>query len=392
MKAPHIADVKAIKIEVAESPKSKRPSPTVAMERRSTEEALRESEARFRTIFEYSPVAIFVTDLENTIIDANPAACQLHGSKRAQLLGQSVLDLIPPEQRTKTGASVPKFARGEWHLTQSFAWTRRGEAIPIAVTASRIEYAGRDAVLLHVRDVSEHKRTEARLRNSREQLRALSRRVENAREKERRRIAREVHDELGQALTGLKLEVAWLGKHLVADGRANGNAKFLSKIESMSGLIDETLQSVRKITTELRPGVLDALGLVAAVEWQAQEFQNRTGIRCRARTTSRTLTMEPEVSTAVFRIFQEILRNVVRHAHATKVEIELKATPSNLLLVVRDNGRGISELEGSAPSSLGLLGMRERALAFGGEVEICGIPAEGTIVTVYVPIAGETIV
>ena len=383
-------DVKAMKVEVADLPKSKRRLRTLAMARRHTEKALRESEARFRTIFEYSPVAIFVTDLESTIIDANPAACQLHGSKRAQLVGQSALDLIPPEQRTNGGTSLPKFARGEWHLTQSFVWTRRGEAIPIAVTASRIEYAGRDAMLLHVRDVSEHKRTEARLRNSREQLRALSRRVQNAREKERRRIAREVHDELGQALTGLKMDVAWLGKHLAKDGQANGNAKFLSKIESMSDLIDETLQSVRKITTELRPGVLDALGLVAAIEWQAQEFQNRTGIKCRAQMTSQTLKMELEVSTAVFRIFQEILRNVLRHAHATKVEIELKATTPNLLLVVRDNGRGISALEVSAPSSLGLLGMRERALAFGGEVEIRGVPAEGTIVTVYVPIAGET--
>lgn len=379
-----------MRIEAGDSVSGNGPSRRrLANKRRDAQEELRESEARFRTIFEYSPVAIFVTDLESVVIDANPAACQLHGSKRDELVGQSVLDLFPRQQKVNGGASMPKLTRARWGPTQSFAWTKRGEAIPIAVTASRIEYAGREAVLLHVRDISEQKRAEAQLRNSREQLRALSRRMQNAREKERRRIAREVHDELGQALTGLKMDVAWLGKHLVEETDANWNPKFLSKIESMSGVIEATMHVVRKIGTELRPSVLDALGLVPAIEWQGQEFQNRTGIRCSVRVAAAGLKTKPDISTAVFRILQEILGNVARHAKASRVKIELKEKPPSLILEVRDNGRGINELEIAATDSLGLLGMRERALTFGGEVKIRGVAGKGTTIVVHVPRAGK---
>lgn len=379
-----------MKMKAADFLSKKGPSPPrLPNKRRGAQEALRESEARFRTIFEYSPVAIFVTDLESMVIDANPAACQLHGSKRDELVGQSVLDLFPQQEKRNGEGNGPKLRRTRWNSTQSFAATRQGEAIPIAVTASRIEYADRDAVLLHVRDISEQKRAEAQLRNSREQLRALSRRVQNAREKERRRIAREVHDEVGQALTGLKMDVAWLGKHLVEQGDADWNPKFLSKIESMSGVIEATMHVVRKIATELRPSVLDALGLVPTIEWQGQEFQNRTGIRCSVRVAAAGLKTKPEISTAIFRILQEILGNVARHAKASAVKIDVKEKPPSLVLEVRDNGRGINDLEICAPDSLGLLGIRERALAFGGEVKIRGSAGKGTTITVFVPRAAE---
>ena len=379
-----------MKMKAADFLSEKGPSPRrLPNKRRGAQEALRESEARFKTIFEYSPVAIFVTDLESMVIDANPAACQLHGSKRDELVGQSVLGLFPQQEKRNGEGDGPKLRRTRWSSTQSFAARKQGEAIPIAVTASRIEYAGRDAVLLHVRDISEQKRAEAQLRNSREQLRALSRRMQNAREKERRRIAREVHDEVGQALTGLKMDVAWLGKQLVEQGDADWNPKFLSKIESMSGVIEATMHVVRKIATELRPSVLDALGLVPTIEWQGQEFQNRTGIRCSVRVAAAGLKTKPEISTAIFRILQEILGNVARHAKASAVKIDVKEKPPSLILEVRDNGRGIKDLEICAPDSLGLLGIRERALAFGGEVKIRGAAGKGTTITVYVPRAAE---
>jgi signal transduction histidine kinase len=154
----------------------------------------------------------------------------------------------------------------------------------------------------------------------------------------------------------------------------------------MSRLIDSTIQSVRRIATELRPGVLDDLGLMAAIEWQAQEFQTRTGIRCQVTLPVEDVTLDAASSTAIFRIFQEILTNVARHGSATSVSVSLKEQAGNLVLEAQDNGKGIAESEISSPKSLGLLGMRERALPFGGEVKIRGTPGKGTTVTVRIPL------
>jgi len=217
-----------------------------------------------------------------------------------------------------------------------------------------------------------------RLRASEEMLRALAAREQSVREEERARIAREIHDQLGQALTGLKMDLTWLNARLPAQ---KGVAE---KVKSMFGLIDDTIQSVRKIATLLRPEVLDQLGLAAAVGWQAREFQARTGIRCKVSVPSDAVAAGPELSTAAFRIFQELLTNVARHARATRVDVALRADGGRLVLEVQDNGKGISEAEVSGSRSLGLLGMRERATAFGGSVEFAG--GKGTRVSVVLPL------
>lgn len=222
---------------------------------------------------------------------------------------------------------------------------------------------------------------EERLRRSEEQLRRLAGHLISVREEERRHIAREIHDELGQVLTGLKMDVTWLARRLNDDQRL-----LLEKTDSMSRLIDAAFVTVRRIATGLRPEVLDNMGLVAAVDWQAKEFQKRTGIRCRVELPPESVKLDLNASTTAFRIFQEILTNVARHARATRVDICLGVSKDRLTLEVADNGVGISEGEVDGKKSLGLLGMRERALLVGGEVNISGAPGQGTRVTMSLPI------
>jgi signal transduction histidine kinase len=225
------------------------------------------------------------------------------------------------------------------------------------------------------------KRAEAQLQQSQERLRSLTGRLESIQEEERTRIAREVHDELGQELTGVKLELA-----LLRDQLSESHPLLLGRAESIGKLVDKTMQSVRKIATELRPAALDQLGLIPAIEWQAHEFLSRTGIQCRLNIYLRSVALSADRSTGVFRIFQEILTNVARHAHATHVDINMREHAGHLLLEVTDNGRGITEEEVSGSKSLGILGMRERALLLGGEMVIQRHEDKGTIVRVRIPL------
>ena len=226
----------------------------------------------------------------------------------------------------------------------------------------------------------ERERAEENLRNSHEQLRALNTHLQHVREEERTRIAREVHDELGQALTGLKLDLTWLGGKL-----PRGARPLRRKIKTMSDHIDTTIHAIRRVATELRPGILDSLGLFAAIEWAASDFQERSGIFCEVKIEVEETTADPELTTVCFRIFQETLTNIIRHAKATHVEVSLTHRGDALILTVRDNGRGIAEKEIVNPHSIGLVGMRERAAQVGGDVLFFGLPGHGTTVTVRLP-------
>lgn len=212
------------------------------------------------------------------------------------------------------------------------------------------------------------------------QLRALTARLQTVREDERTRVAREIHDELGQALTAIKLEfTALLGDLPAAEGPVS------QRSQSILTLLDEAIQSIRRIATELRPGILDDIGLVAAVEWAAEEFQARSGIKCSLARPDADIGLDTESATALFRIVQETLTNIARHANASEVNIRLTDERGQLTLEVRDNGRGISEDQLSGSRSLGILGMRERVLLIGGELTISGSPGQGTTVRVRIP-------
>lgn len=227
----------------------------------------------------------------------------------------------------------------------------------------------------------ERQEAEEKLRESHEQLRALSIYLQHVREEERTRIAREVHDELGQELTGLKFDLSNLGVRLPRDQR-----QFQDPVKAMLGQIDAIIQTVRRISTELRPSVLDDLGLAAAIEWQTHEFQTRTGLQSRVTLDVRSPVIDQELNTAFFRIFQETLTNVMRHANATKLDVRLAEEGGKLVLEVKDNGRGISAAQTASTRSIGLLGMRERAALLGGEFHICGVAGKGTSVTVRIPL------
>ncbi|UCG11191.1 MAG: HAMP domain-containing protein [Deltaproteobacteria bacterium] len=228
---------------------------------------------------------------------------------------------------------------------------------------------------------AESARAEEDIKSSREQLRYLSAHLQSVREKERALLAREIHDEFGQALTALKMDLSWLDKRLPME-----QAAILGKIKSMSKLIDATIHTVQRLSADLRPGILDDLGLAAAIEWQAEEFQNRTGIQCEVALSPHESLLSRDLTTVIFRVFQETLTNIIRHAKATKVEISLKGTSEKIVLAVKDNGRGITEQEINGPRSFGLIGMRERVALVGGEVYINGVPDKGTQITVSIPL------
>jgi PAS domain S-box-containing protein len=218
-----------------------------------------------------------------------------------------------------------------------------------------------------------------------EQLDALNAHLERAREEERTGIAREIHDELGQAMTGLKMDTAWLERRLSALN-APLSPEICGRIKGMAELIDETIGQVRRISAELRPGVLDHIGLFAALEWQAKEFEKRMGTKCVIRSSMGDVELARDASTGVFRIFQEALTNVARHAGATKVEVKLDQRGDRLSLVITDNGKGIRPGAAKSPTSLGLLGIRERARRLGGEVEVCAGRRGGTTVSLALPL------
>jgi signal transduction histidine kinase len=228
------------------------------------------------------------------------------------------------------------------------------------------------------REIAERRQAEQQVRESQERLRALASHVITVREEERAHIAREIHDELGQVLTALKMDIVWLSKRL-------GEPTLLEKTQSMCQTVDDTIRTVRKISTGLRPEVLDDMGLVAAIAWQTTEFQKRAGVRCKSSLPAETVTFDKDLSTTMFRIYQELLTNVARHAQATRLDVELRAVDDRLVLKVSDNGVGIVAGDAHGKTSLGLLGMRERALRLGGSVDISSARGSGTQVAVSIP-------
>jgi signal transduction histidine kinase len=231
-------------------------------------------------------------------------------------------------------------------------------------------------------EIEDRRRAESELRDSREQLRKLTNQLQVIRENEKTRISREIHDELGQILTGLKMELSCLEVELDSPG-------VVEKLQSMGGMIDSTINSVRRIATELRPQILDTCGLLDALEWQGMDYQARTGIDCKLELPNDSVKLDSQLSTAIFRICQETLTNVARHAGATEVRVSLKLSENELCLTVKDNGKGIEPDKIYNSNSLGLLGIQERANYWGGHVTIDSPPGEGALFTINMPLNGN---
>ena len=348
---------------------------------------LRNEHRRYRDLFEFSPDGYLVTDSKGVVREANLIAAKMLQVRRDRLLGKPIVIFLPQgvhDHLLDQFRSVGDLDSSRVHKVQTKVHPRRGVPFYASITSSVIHDAkGKQAGLrLLIRDITESKQREDDLNNSKNELRALAARLQEIREEERNHLARELHDEFGAALTALKLDLAWIKAHI-----AWAVPEIHQRIDSMSNLIDITTQSVSRTATMLRPRLLDHFGLVAAIEWQAHDFQTRSGIECHLQADEVELLGDP--ATALFRIFQECLTNVARHAEATKVEITLNRQNGYILLEIHDDGKGVTKEKISSSTSLGLLGMRERAYAFGGDVKIESDDGRGTTVRVQIRIPQE---
>jgi len=356
--------------------------------RKRAEEALKESEERYRIAIESSNDAVAISK-NGLRVYINRRFLEMFGyGKAEEVLGKPVGDVIHPEDRQRIVKMNLKRQTGEIPPSKyEFRGIRSdGSVMHLESSGSRIIYGGEPASLVYVRDITDHKRAEAQLRDSGERLRALAARLQAIREEERARVAREIHDELGQALTCMKIDLWQIREESSLD--LVGKDAVLLKIEGLLGFIDATVDTVRRIASDLRPSILDDLGLIPAIEWQLSDFQRRTGIICAFKKPG-SLVVDKAYSSALFRVFQESLTNIARHSEAEKVAITLRKTKGELVLAIRDNGKGIRESDVSGAASLGILGMRERVLPFDGHIHITGKPGNGTRVTVRIPLPGR---
>lgn len=350
------------------------------------QQILRESEDRYKHIVKNINQGIVMQDEKGIIIYVNEKFLEMMGYTQAEIIGHSITDLLG-EGLLKKNKEKKTREEKERYKSFEFAWQRKdGQRVftilsPKPIYDEKGHFKGSVVVLT---DITERRRVERELHQSREELRSLSQHLQSVREKESKRIAREIHDELGQMLTALKMDLSWLCRKIPSSD--DERKKFLKKEKSMSDLIDKTIKTVQKISSELRPGLLDDLGLVPAIEWLAQDFQTRTKIQCRTQIDCDGIELGPDFSTAIFRISQEALTNVARHSNATRVNISFKGKNGTLLLKISDNGKGITEKDIFAPSSLGLMGMRERIRPFRGELNITGTPEKGTVLTAIIPL------
>jgi PAS domain S-box-containing protein len=354
--------------------------------RRLTEEALRQSEERFKIVARATNDAIWDWNLLTNKVWWNEGVTNLfrYPADQVSAAVEWWYQNVHPEDRERVICGVHaaiETGQNTWRGEYRFRCGDGSYAFVIDRGYVIRENGKPTRMIGCMTDITTRKRAQEELEGSHERLRALAAHLQAAREEERTRVAREIHDELGQALTGVKMDLAWLRKKLPKE-----LVPLKEKTESMLGLMDQTIQSVRRISTELRPGVLDDLGLTAAIEWQIQEFQKRTGIKCQLAARLEDIGLDRPRSTALFRIFQETLTNIARHAHATKVSIKLEQKNGDVSLHVQDNGNGIPKTKLSDPRSLGILGMRERALLLGGEVAIQGTRGKGTRVTARIPV------
>jgi PAS domain S-box-containing protein len=334
--------------------------------------------------------AIFMITPQGLIDSWNAGAERMKGFRAEEILGQHFSRFYPPDEvqagkpQTALHAAL---AKGRW---EEAGWRVRKDGSRFwantIITALRDEAGKLRGFIKITQDVTEQRLVQKELEYSFDQLRALSRRVENAREEERTRIAQEIHDELGSTLSFLKLDLTKLHDLASSANSREDRAALRKIIASMLQLLDNTIATVQRLATEIRPGVLDDFGLVAAVEWLARDFQKRSGIACAFRSEIGDVEVERETATALFRICQEALTNIVRHAHADRVAIRLAKTADQLLLEIRDNGKGLPEAKVAHSTSLGLVGMRERATRLGGELQLGGIPKKGTTITALVPL------
>ena len=366
---------------------------------RDITERVRNSEAlrHYSDIVESSHELIISFSLTNKILTCNKASYDLLGYSHDQLIKKKIQNLIIPTTRESASETIKRALAGKGVVNEPILLKRRNrEKINVLMTISLIlnrdeKVVGASAIFYDIRDrlkieielrksINKQKRTEQKLIKSRDNLRQLSSSLQSIREEEKTRIARELHDELGQSLTALKMDASAIASHPKMAYKT-----LVKKAQDMRMLIDSTVTSVRRISADLRPIMLDKLGLAPTLEWLMGDFFSRTGVKTRLSINENEVYISGEIATAIFRIVQESLTNVARHAKATLVEVSLKNTKTKVLLKIVDNGQGLSSTSQKKKNSFGLIGMRERVYVLGGEFLIQSIRGSGTVIIVRLP-------
>lgn len=357
----------------------------IARDYRQRGDRLAAAQRRFRGIFDQTFQFIGLLSVDGTLLEANQTALRFAGVRADDVIGKPFWETVwwthsaPLQEQLRRAVSAA--AAGEVVRFEAMHRAADGRLRFVDFSLKPVRDDRGDVVLLipEGRDVTERKEAEQTVEESRAQLQRLADGLLMAREEERTTIARDIHDVLGQILTALKMDTAWLGSR-VPDAIPALHAKLVA----MAALIDDAVATVRRIATDLRPGILDDLGLAAAVEWQVQQFR-QPGIRCAVHTRVAHDALDPLVSTAMFRILQESLTNVARHSRASHATVTLELRGADLVLEVRDDGVGIAPEAASTARSIGLTGMRERAQLVGGDFSISGAGGRGTTVLVRIP-------
>ena len=340
---------------------------------------------RFRTVLEMAPVAMWISEGDH-VAYANRAAFELFGVQPGQsLVGRSIYALLHPDAHADLRAQISSAIAGEAATPVVSGAIARfdGELREVEIASAALPDHGHTVVQMVITDITQRQRQVRHEARHREELRQLSANVVEAREEERRRIARELHDELGQRLTALKMELSTLGP-------AAARRSYDGRVANMLEMIDDTVAAVRRIAADLRPMMLDDLGLNAAIEWLARDAARRMGIEVTVRLAEEDPPLSEGAAIALYRMVQEALTNVARHARATEVCIEMRAQGPELVLSVRDNGVGFAEHSSRQDGRYGLLGIRERAYMLGGRIEVDNPPGGGGRLTVRLPLAAAT--
>jgi PAS domain S-box-containing protein len=352
---------------------------------RRSEAALRESELFLRETQRIGRMGGWKANPKTDYLKWTDGVYEIIGAPRAYAPGMSEgLEFFLPEYIPLLKRNAEKcLETGEPFTLECQVQTTGGDKLWAEVRGLKsLQESSGSYVIGTFQDIDQRKKYEADLSRSREQMREMYRQLQNTREEERKRISREIHDELGQNITATKIDLAWLRKRIDPSQTA-----LLQKLTSMEAVADATLETVRRVSSELRPGILDALGLAAAVDWLVKDFQVRSEIECRLVIEPEEIEVAPNLATDVFRILQEALTNILRYARASTVEVILKKKEAQIEMQVMDNGIGISEEKVSQADSLGFLGIRERLRPYGGVLRISGAPGKGTAMIVAIPIS-----